>query len=157
MHVQVVNMPWLNRVEAVWARELAEPFEDVFVVEDHAPPARWPMRYGARSTAGRDGVRRRRLAGVRDAARGAALPRTRRLLARGPHRTGAARTHSFVTPVWLVLPDPFSSRLFFDTGIVERLRAQLGERLELFLLDTGEQADAWSERAATCVRRPRPI
>jgi len=24
-----------------------------------------------------------------------------------------------VTPVWLVLPDPFSSRLFFDTGIVE--------------------------------------
>jgi transketolase len=35
--VQVVNMPWLNRVEADWARELAEPFEDVFVVEDHAP------------------------------------------------------------------------------------------------------------------------
>jgi CDP-glycerol:poly(glycerophosphate) glycerophosphotransferase len=53
-----------------------------------------------------------------------------------------------VNPVWLVLPDPFSSRLFFDTGIVERLRGELGDRLELFLLDTGEQSAAWSERAA---------
>jgi hypothetical protein len=53
-----------------------------------------------------------------------------------------------VTPVWLVLPDPFSSRLFFDTGIVEGLRARLGERLELFLLDVGEQSPAWRERAA---------
>jgi hypothetical protein len=52
-----------------------------------------------------------------------------------------------VTPVWLVLPDPFSSRLFFDTGIVEKLHARLGDRLELFLLDTGEQAGAWRERA----------
>jgi CDP-Glycerol:Poly(glycerophosphate) glycerophosphotransferase len=52
-----------------------------------------------------------------------------------------------VTPVWLVLPDPFSSRLFFDTGIVDELRGRLGERLELFLLDTGEQSDAWRERA----------
>ena len=38
-----------------------------------------------------------------------------------------------MTPVWLVLPDPFSSRLFFDTGIVDRLRERLGDRLELFL------------------------
>jgi hypothetical protein len=52
-----------------------------------------------------------------------------------------------VTPLWLVLPDPFSSRLFFDTGIVEGLQARLGDRLELFLLDTGEQAAAWRERA----------
>jgi hypothetical protein len=52
-----------------------------------------------------------------------------------------------VTPVWLVLPDPFSSRLFFDTGIVERLRERLGDDLELFLLDVGEQAPAWRERA----------
>jgi CDP-Glycerol:Poly(glycerophosphate) glycerophosphotransferase len=51
-------------------------------------------------------------------------------------------------PAWLVLPDPFSSRLFFDTGIVERLRGALGDRLELFLLDTGEQSSAWRERAA---------
>src|SRR5438270_8759455 len=52
------------------------------------------------------------------------------------------------TPVWLVLPDPFSSRLFFDTGIVDGLRGRVGDRLELFLLDTGEQAAAWTERAA---------
>jgi hypothetical protein len=51
------------------------------------------------------------------------------------------------TPVWLVLPDPFSSRLFFDTGIVADVGRRAGERLELFLLDTGEQADAWRERA----------
>jgi hypothetical protein len=53
-----------------------------------------------------------------------------------------------VTPVWLVLPDPFSSRLFFDTGIVDGLRERVGDRLELFLLDVGEQAPAWRERAA---------
>jgi CDP-Glycerol:Poly(glycerophosphate) glycerophosphotransferase len=52
-------------------------------------------------------------------------------------------------PVWLVLPDPFSSRLFFDTGIVDLIRRRVGDRLELFLLDTGEQADAWRERAGT--------
>jgi hypothetical protein len=49
-----------------------------------------------------------------------------------------------VTPVWLVLPDPFSSRLFFDTGIVDRLRARVGDRLELFL--EGQQT-AWAEQA----------
>jgi hypothetical protein len=52
-----------------------------------------------------------------------------------------------VTPVWLVLPDPFSSRLFFDTGIVGGLSEHLADRLELFLLDVGEQAPAWLERA----------
>ncbi len=35
--VQVVNMPWLNRVDAQWLAELVEPFEELFVVEDHAP------------------------------------------------------------------------------------------------------------------------
>jgi hypothetical protein len=60
-----------------------------------------------------------------------------------------------VNPVWLVLPDPFSSRLFFDTGIVDDLRRRLGEPLELFLLDTGEQSQAWSERA-TGARVTRP-
>ncbi|MFY9580301.1 MAG: hypothetical protein WAQ33_13380 [Gaiellaceae bacterium] len=53
-----------------------------------------------------------------------------------------------MTPVWVVLPDPFSSRLFFDTGIVDDLRGRLGDRLELFLLDTSEQSAAWSDRAA---------
>jgi hypothetical protein len=52
-----------------------------------------------------------------------------------------------VNPVWLVLPDPFSSRLFFDTGIVAALRTRLGDRLELFLLDTSEHEDAWRQRA----------
>jgi hypothetical protein len=52
-----------------------------------------------------------------------------------------------VNPVWLVLPDPFSSRLFFDTGIVEKLRVRLDDRLELFLLDVGENATAWRSRA----------
>ena len=35
--VQVVNMPWLNRVDVEWLLDLVEPFEDVFVLEDHAP------------------------------------------------------------------------------------------------------------------------
>jgi hypothetical protein len=52
-----------------------------------------------------------------------------------------------VNRVWLVLPDPFSSRLFFDTGVVAGLRERLGERLELFLLDTSEHEDAWKQRA----------
>ena len=52
-----------------------------------------------------------------------------------------------MNPVWLVLPDPFSSRLFFDTGVVTGLRERLGDRLELFLLDRSEHAAAWSERA----------
>jgi hypothetical protein len=50
-----------------------------------------------------------------------------------------------VTPAWLVLPDPFSSRLFFDTGIVERLRDRLGERLAL-VLDESEYTQ-WAGRA----------
>jgi transketolase len=35
--LQVVDMPWLNRVDAEWLAELAEPIGDVFVLEDHAP------------------------------------------------------------------------------------------------------------------------
>jgi hypothetical protein len=62
-----------------------------------------------------------------------------------------------VTPVWVVLPDPFSSRLFFDTGIVDHLRARLGERVELFL-DAGEQTPVWSARAAGArVTRPEEL
>jgi transketolase len=33
----IVNMPWLNRVDADWLRELVEPFGELFVLEDHAP------------------------------------------------------------------------------------------------------------------------
>ena len=35
--VQIVNMPWLTRVDADWLTELVEPFAEIFVVEDHAP------------------------------------------------------------------------------------------------------------------------
>jgi transketolase len=35
--LQVVNMPWLNHVDERWLAEVVEPFDDVFVLEDHAP------------------------------------------------------------------------------------------------------------------------
>ena len=35
--LQVVNLPWLNRVDAAWLAELVESFDDLFVLEDHAP------------------------------------------------------------------------------------------------------------------------
>jgi transketolase len=35
--LQVVNMPWLNRIDGAWLAELAEPFEEIFVLEDHSP------------------------------------------------------------------------------------------------------------------------
>jgi hypothetical protein len=51
-----------------------------------------------------------------------------------------------VRGVWLVLPDPFSSRLFFDTGIVDRLRERVDDGLTL-VLDAGEQTTHWRDRA----------
>jgi hypothetical protein len=45
--------------------------------------------------------------------------------------------------VWLVLPDPLSTRLFVDSGIVEGLHARLGERLVVVML--GDDAE-WRER-----------
>jgi len=51
-----------------------------------------------------------------------------------------------VTPVWVVLPDPFSSRLFFDTGIVDGLRERLEDRLELILDE--QEYTSWGERAS---------
>jgi transketolase len=35
--VQVVNMPWLNVVDSAWLGDLVEPFDEIFVLEDHAP------------------------------------------------------------------------------------------------------------------------
>jgi len=35
--LQVVNMPWLNRIDSGWLRELVEPFPELFVLEDHSP------------------------------------------------------------------------------------------------------------------------
>ena len=59
------------------------------------------------------------------------------------------------TRVWLVLPDPFSARLFLDTGIVDELRKRAGERLTL-VLDADEQTAHWKDRAdgATVVDLP---
>jgi transketolase len=37
VRAQVMNMPWLNRVDVAWLREVVEPFRLVYVVEDHAP------------------------------------------------------------------------------------------------------------------------
>jgi transketolase len=34
--LQVVNMPWLNRIDAEWLADLVEPFDELFVLEDHA-------------------------------------------------------------------------------------------------------------------------
>jgi transketolase len=35
--MRVVNMPWLNRVDDSWLAKLVEQFEELFVLEDHAP------------------------------------------------------------------------------------------------------------------------
>ncbi len=51
-------------------------------------------------------------------------------------------------PVWLVLPDPLSARIFFDCGIVDRLRERLGERLEIVLLMPRADVAGWSDRLA---------
>jgi transketolase len=37
MAVQVVDLPWLNRVDGAWLGELTASHDAVFVVEDHAP------------------------------------------------------------------------------------------------------------------------
>jgi transketolase len=35
--LQVVNLPWLNRVDPQWLAETIEPFGELFVLEDHSP------------------------------------------------------------------------------------------------------------------------
>jgi transketolase len=35
--VAVVNMPWLNDVDRAWVAELVAPFDQILVLEDHAP------------------------------------------------------------------------------------------------------------------------
>ena len=35
--LKVVNMPWLNRINARWLLEIIQPYELVFVLEDHHP------------------------------------------------------------------------------------------------------------------------
>ncbi len=50
--------------------------------------------------------------------------------------------------MWLVLPDPLSTRIFFDCGIVERLRARLGDRLHVVFLMPRADVAGWSDRLA---------
>ncbi len=35
--VEVVNMPWLNHIDAEWLADLVAPFGEIFVLEDHSP------------------------------------------------------------------------------------------------------------------------
>ena len=50
--------------------------------------------------------------------------------------------------VWLVLPDPLSTRIFFDCGIVDRLRERLGERLQIVFLMPRDDVAGWSDQLA---------
>ncbi len=49
-------------------------------------------------------------------------------------------------PVWLVLPDPFPTRVFVECGIVEGLHARLGDRLSALLLLPPEEEAAFASR-----------
>ena len=86
----VVDMPWLNRFDGAWLEETVAPFEHLFVVEDHAPVGALGDALRRELAAAGDGLRRRGLARVRHAGRGASLPRARRRLARRPHRRGSS-------------------------------------------------------------------
>jgi len=37
VRLQVVDMPWLNRFDRDWLAEAVGAFDDLFVLEDHAP------------------------------------------------------------------------------------------------------------------------
>src|SRR5207302_4249126 len=37
IRLAVVDMPWLNRLDRTWLAETIAPFEQIFVVDDHAP------------------------------------------------------------------------------------------------------------------------
>ncbi|MFN0154042.1 MAG: CDP-glycerol glycerophosphotransferase family protein [Gaiella sp.] len=49
-------------------------------------------------------------------------------------------------PVWLVLPDPFPTRVFVDCGIVDGLRERLGDRLSALLLLPHDEEEAFAGR-----------
>jgi transketolase len=34
--LEVINMPWLNRVDLAWLTEIVSPFGHIYVLEDHA-------------------------------------------------------------------------------------------------------------------------
>ena len=134
-----------------WRRRVA-PFADVFVAR--GPRAGRRARRHAAARARRGGpargsraarLRRGGLARVRHAARGAARAPPRRRLARGADRGRPAGSRDAVKRIWLVLPDPLPTRVFFDCGIVDRLRARLPDRLALVFV--GEDPAPWLARA----------
>ena len=82
---------------------------------------------------------------MRHAARGAARAPARRRLARGAdrgRRCGAPAAVKREAPLWLVLPDPLPTRVFFDCGIVDRLRERLAGPARARLRRRGSRAVA---------------
>ena len=51
-------------------------------------------------------------------------------------------------PVWVVVADPLTARVFFDCGIVERLHERLGGGLTLAFGFPREAAEEWAARAS---------
>jgi hypothetical protein len=49
-------------------------------------------------------------------------------------------------PVWLVLADPLSARVFLDCGIADRLEDTFGSRLQPVFLFRREETEAWEKR-----------
>ncbi len=102
----------------------------------------------------RDGLRRRRLARVRHARRGAPVPRPRWRVARSadrrarrpPSRQSQLARRSMTKRTWVVLPDQLSIRVFFDTGIVGGLRERLDGHLAAVFLVPREAAAEWVDR-----------
>ena len=35
VHIQVINMPWLNRVDEDWLEEITRSFANIFTLDDH--------------------------------------------------------------------------------------------------------------------------
>ncbi len=57
-------------------------------------------------------------------------------------------------PAWLVLADPLSTRVLVEAGVVDRLAAALGERLQPAFLLSREAARPWAERLPASARPP---
>jgi CDP-Glycerol:Poly(glycerophosphate) glycerophosphotransferase len=58
------------------------------------------------------------------------------------------------SPVWLVLADPLSTRVLVETGIVERLADELGDRLQPAFLLSRDAASPWEARLPGGTRPP---
>ena len=54
--------------------------------------------------------------------------------------------------VWLVLPDPLTTKLFFWCGLTAGLSERLGDRLEVVFSEPRKQASRWAELDALRVR-----